>query len=421
MTKLLLDATSTRAADLAPPRSKSDAQRALALAHGLADPDLAPISLREPDLAADIVALGRGLERLRTAPADPAPVHVGDGGAPLRILLGQIAITPGARMRVTGSPRLAERPHGALIDALRATLGTGRLVLEPHATDYFPITVHGADRVAEPTFRIRAAESSQFATSLLLAAAALAAREGRAWAVELDGPAASEGYLDLTLHWMERAGVSVQRSGPRLEVSPTRGPVRRGPVPGDWSSLGYLLPIAWRTGGRATWVDLDVAHPDRFIVDVLRQAGLTVTVDDHGNASVSGQARGGVHASGQVCPDLLPTIAVLACVLPAPSTLADVSILKLKESDRLAGIGHLVTAAGGRVVALPDDAIRIEPGTPPTVLALHSRGDHRLAMCAATLAVLTGARLHLEEAQVVEKSFPGFYRELTKAGVTVSE
>ncbi len=420
MTSLTVDASSAHAAELAPPRSKSDAQRALALAHGLDDPGFAPLSLTEPDLAHDILALGNALTHLRERPADPTPVDVGDGGAPLRILLGQIAITPGARMQVTGGKRLAERPHGPLLDSLRAALTEGGLVLESRTNSYFPLTVHGADRKVTPRFSIRAAESSQFATSLLLAAAALAHREQRPWEVILDGPAASEGYLDLTLHWMERAGVKVVRNGATLCVSPERGAVHRGPVPGDWSSLGYLLPIAWHTRGRATLVDLGVAHPDRAIVRVLQQAGLTVTVDELGRASVTGNASSGVTASGHECPDLLPTIAVLACALPATSVLSDVSILKIKESDRLAGIKVLVAAGGGTVVDLPGDAIRIEPGQLPRELRIHARGDHRLAMCAATLAVLSNARLHLEDAHVVEKSFPSFYRELEKAGVGVS-
>ena len=420
MNTRVVDAQFSVAAELTPPRSQSDAQRALALAYALSDPDVAPLSLNEPDLPVDVLALGRGLEHLRDRPADPTAVDVGDGGAPFRILIGQIAATAGARMQVTGSKRLAERPHDPLLSSLRATLAPGGLAINSAST-LFPIAIHGADhRVDEPVFRIVAAESSQFVTSLLLAAAALSAREQRAWHVELVGPAASEGYLELTLHWMQRAGVGVTRTAARLTVSPMRGAVKRGPVPGDWSSLGYLLPIAWRIAGSARLVDLEVAHPDRFIVDVLQQAGLVVAVDNEGRAKVSGVARNGVTASGKTCPDLLLTVAALACVLPLPSTLTDVSILKLKESDRLAGIAALVAAGGGTLEALPNDAVRITPGNVPRELSLHSRGDHRIAMSAATLAVLGRSRLTIEDADVVEKSFPAFYRELERAGVSVS-
>ena len=40
----------------------------------------------------------------------------------------------------------------------------------------------------------------------------------------------------------------------------------------------------------------------------------------------------------QPAPAPMPTVATLACVLPTPTTLDAVSILRLKESDRLEGI-----------------------------------------------------------------------------------
>jgi len=53
-------------------------------------------------------------------------------------------------------------------------------------------------------------------------------------------------------------------------------------------------------------------------------------------------------------------------------------------------------------------------------LDVDSRGDHRLAMSAAVLAVLGGSVLHLPGADCVAKSFPDFWRELTKVGVALA-
>ncbi len=405
-----IDATRLHAGTLTPPISKSDAQRALALAHTLGDPDIAPLVLGD-ELPMDVRALGRGLEVLRAGTS--TPIDVGDGGTPLRILLGQAAIAPGPSV-IIGSKRLAERPHEALIEALTTALAPAGLRIERGAS-LFPLHIqHAHARAPTPRFSIRSTESSQFATSLVIAAAGLARREGRAWEVVLEGELASEGYLDLTFDWLERAGVVYDRKDARITVSSMGTTPRRGPVPGDWSSLGYLLAIAWKTGGDVALVDRGAAHPDRAILDVLAQAGLSV---EHGSLTrVRGVATSGVEASGSDCPDLLPTVAALACALPAPTRLTSVSILRLKESDRLAGIEALVAAGGARSRRVHDTLI-IEPGAIPPALSLSSRGDHRMAMAAATLAVLGGATLALDDTHVVDKSFPGFWQQLERVGV----
>jgi 3-phosphoshikimate 1-carboxyvinyltransferase len=136
---------------------------------------------------------------------------------------------------------------------------------------------------------------------------------------------------------------------------------------------------------------------------------------------MEGQARSGLVASGKECPDLLPTLAALGCVLPGPSTLTDVGILRLKESDRLEGIQTLVAAYGGTTTLEGETLTLTPPKAPPAHFAMDSKGDHRLAMVSATLSILSGARLTLTGPECVEKSFPGFWRQVERAGVRLSE
>jgi 3-phosphoshikimate 1-carboxyvinyltransferase len=174
-------------------------------------------------------------------------------------------------------------------------------------------------------------------------------------------------------------------------------------VPGDWSSLGYLLLLAWASGGAVAGADLAAAHPDRAMVRLLRELG------------VSGVPAAGVRATAAECPDLLPTLAALACVCPGSSVLEEVHLLRGKESDRLEGIRALVDAAGGRT-ELSGDTLTVSP--PPQIrpFSFSSRGDHRMAMSAAVLAVLGRVPLTLAEPDCVSKSFPGFFQELAASG-----
>jgi 3-phosphoshikimate 1-carboxyvinyltransferase len=106
-------------------------------------------------------------------------------------------------------------------------------------------------------------------------------------------------------------------------------------------------------------------------------------------------------------------------VLPGPSTLTHVGILKHKESDRLEGIREMVAAAGGST-ALDGEVLTLTPPEVVRPFSLSTRSDHRMAMSAATLAVLARVSVQLDDAACVSKSFPGFWRELERVGVSLS-
>lgn len=409
-------------ARLTPPVSKSDAQRAMVLAHLTGSWPLPSLqSEPEADLPADVRVLKRGLETLRLPPGPVRDVDCADGGAPFRILVTQAATTPGAHVRLTGTPRLGERPHGPLFTALRETLGPAGLTLTEGSPWPVEVRAPTSTTSVEPVFRVPGSQSSQYASSLLLGAASLFLRERRPWSVDIQGTLTSAGYLELTLTWLRRFGFTVEETASRLTVSAWQAPASVPAAPGDWSSLGYLLLVAWRTGGTVERADVTSAHPDQAILRLLEQVGLRTTPGDEPHTlRVEGRPQGGLTASGKECPDLLPTLAALACVLPGPSTLTDVSILRLKESDRLEGIRDLVTAYGGTTTLDGEVLTLTPPPAPPAHFEMDSRHDHRLAMVSATLSVLSGAPLALTGPECVEKSFPGFWRQLSRTGVRIT-
>jgi 3-phosphoshikimate 1-carboxyvinyltransferase len=417
---LHVDPSHLTPARLTPPVSKSDAQRALVLAHLTGHWPMPTLqSEPEADLAADVRVLTRGVEALRQPAGPLREVDCADGGAPFRIFVTQAAVTPGVHVRITGTPRLGERPHGPLFESLREALGPSGLSLTEGSP--WPVEIRGPARTGAPVFRVPGAQSSQYASSLLLGCAALFLRERRPWSVEILGALTSAGYLELTVTWLRRYGFTVEESPSRLTVTGHQPSPSAPPLPGDWSSLGYLLLIAWRTGGSVERADPTSAHPDQALLRLVQPAGLTPVPGADLTMRMEGQARSGLVASGKECPDLLPTLAALACVLPRPSTLTDVGILRLKESDRLEGIRTLVAAYGGSTTLEGETLTVTPPPAPPAHFAMDSRDDHRLAMVSATLAVLSGARLTLTGPECVEKSFPGFWRQLERTGVRLSE
>ncbi len=369
-----VDATSLRAARLEAPPSKSDATRAFTLAWML--------GLPRPQLHAwptDVTRLAAGLERLGTGEL----IDCGDGAAPFRILLALAASMPGHSV-FTGTPRLAERPHAPLFRALGVTPGP------------WPLNVEGREPRAH--YAVECALSSQFASALTLAACHAVLVTGRSCEVELVGPVASRGYLDVTVRWARLAGFELDETGSRIGVVRHRAIDALPPVPTDWSSLGYLLLIA-RASGSEVDVRGAAEHPDRAVLEHLR-------VHERGGA---------IDADLAPSPDLGPTLAALA-LAGQGGALHNVEVLRHKESDRLAAIEELARSVGGHT-ELRDGTLSLTPGARPDRFVFDCRDDHRLTLAAVSLACLLRCRAELAHTHGVDKSFPGFFEQAARAGV----
>ena len=315
----------------------------------------------------------------------------------------------GRRVEFIGTSRLGERPHAPLLAALRTISG---LVLTEGTP--WPLTIESPAVISGPLhFSVTGTESSQFASSLLLGAARLAA-VGIEARVQVEGALTSEGYFALTRSWLERTGFQVGEEASAL--TPTLSPAGEREaefpkIPGDWSSLGYLLALSWVSGLKVDRLAFDTGHPDEAIAAHLRSVGLRI------GDRLEGTATRGFDVDAGQCPDAIPTLAVLATKLPAPSIFRRTGILRHKESDRLAGLCELLKSAG-LVCSVEGDTLTVTPGRARR-FSFDARDDHRLAMSAAVLGRLHDVRVTLKGMDSVSKSFPNFWKEAAKANVQV--
>lgn len=399
---------------LSPPLSKSDAMRALVVAHLTGQPLSLDVEARgTPN---DVRVLDRGLRAL-AGRTFPAGLDCEDGGAPFRFLLALAATTPGAQVRLFGSERLAARPHGALIDCLRTALEPQGLKVSGAET-VWPYSLEAPLSLrSTPTFKVRPEDSGQFLSAALFAASSVALRRQQPCTVHVVGPVASEGYVALTERWLRAGGFQLSTEGASITVvAPAQPPTAPlPPIPGDWSALTGLLLIAWAKGAGVSGVDDSALHPDRQFLDVLLSCGLTTSADS-GVTRLTGTLARGFDVNVQAFPDAALNLVALACVAPTPSTLRAVAGLRHKESDRLEGAQALATA-GGATSRLDGDVLTVTPGARPARVAFDGQNDHRRVMAAAALAALTGATLHVTGTRAVDKSFPGFFAEIAAVGV----
>lgn len=330
------------------------------------------------------------------------PIPVGNAGTTLRFLLGLAALAKGTTT-LDADPRMAERPNDEIREALsqlgiEVRQGGSRFVVRGG-------TIVG-DRV-----RVRAETSSQYVSSLLMAAP----YASTSIALHLEGNVSSSPYIDMTVQVMKHFGVEARRSS--SEMFTVQAGQRYVPatltVEADASSASYFLAAAALCRGRIVVRGLRVSSQqgDSKFADVLKAMGCSVREVPEGVECSSGGTLSGVNVDMNSMPDAVPTLAVVALFANSPTRIHNIAHLRYKESDRLSALESELRKLGANVTA-EDDALEIVP-TPLHGARLDTHNDHRLAMSFA-LVGLKVPGVMIENPECVRKSFPRFWDEFQK-------
>ncbi len=409
------------AGELRVPSSKSATNRALLAAALTAGPVTIVRPLESDDTAAlrrCLAAMGATIreEADRVTVRGPLAASADrvttldavDSGTAARFLTAVAAAVPG-RFRLTGSARLRERPVGELVDALRRA---GARVEYGGPEGFLPLTIDGGTlRSGEVT--VDASRSSQFLSALLLAGPAV---DG-GLTVRATGPVASAPYVRTTVETLRELGHEVLEENGALRVRRGARVSDEYEVPGDYSSAVPLLAAVAAVGGhvRLTGLRWPSSDADAGALPVLAAMGLAVAGSaNQVEASASGTAIRPVRVSATGFPDAVPALAAAAAFADGTSRFEGIAHLRWKESDRLAALAGLLTAAGAKGVAESDAFVVASPIRPDVRLArLATYNDHRMAMAAAILA-LKRPGLLIENPDCVSKSYPSFFRDLER-------
>jgi 3-phosphoshikimate 1-carboxyvinyltransferase len=331
-----------------------------------------------------------------------------NSGTSLR-LLTTLTLLCNAGVIVTGNQRMQERPVGALVTALNQLGGRVRY---QGRTGFPPLFVKGLLEGGKVT--IPGEISSQFISSLMIAGPyALSDIE-----ITVTGKVASRSYLDLTCDCMKAFGVIPGREGYRKFTirSGDRYQARDYPVEGDYSSASYFFAIAAACGGtvRVTNLNPISVQGDKAFLDALGMMGCHVHADRSGVVVEGPERLRGITIDMSSSPDTVQTLCMLAALATQASVITGISHLKYKESDRLQSTADIINSLGGKIT-VTGDSVRIAP-SPLHAGTVDPLDDHRTAMSAAVLALNSGT-IVIKDAECVDKSFPGFWNELKKAGL----
>jgi 3-phosphoshikimate 1-carboxyvinyltransferase len=402
-----------------PPGSKSITNRALVCA-ALAEGDsLLTGALDSEDtqlMAAALKQLGIAVEHdpqartLRVSggggkiPVPEALLYVGNSGTTVRFLTAMVALGRGV-YRLEGKPRMATRPIGDLLDALRQ-LGVD--AVSEFATDCPPVLVHG-EGLAGGKAVIAGDVSSQFLSALLMAAPY--ARQTVELTVE--GELVSQPYVEMTLAVMRAFGVDVQGQAARFVIP--AGQCYRGreyAVEPDASAASYFFAAAAITGGQVAVEGLseNSLQGDVAFCECLRRMGCTVDYQSESITVTGGRLRG-IDADMNAVSDTVQTLAAVALFADGPTAIRNVAHIRHKETDRIGNLAVELRKFGAEVEEL-DDGLIIHP-RPLHAAEIETYDDHRMAMSLSLVGLkIPGVKIFHPECTA--KTYPGFFSDLER-------
>ena len=397
---------------VAPPCSKSYAQRALAVALLASGKSV----LRNMDFCNDTLSALNCIKMLG-AEAERTDEHtivvegglkprgnllsVGESGLSAR-LFTPIAALCGEPIVISGEGTLLYRPMDMMIQPLRALGvdvrdGGGRL----------PIEVCGPMKGGQ--IDVDGSVSSQCITGLLLSLP-LAEQD----TVINVNAAVSKPYLDMTIDTAERFGVAIEHNdyeqfyiagGQSYEAV-------EYDVEGDWSAAAMLL-VAGAVAGEVAVKNISTLskQADVAICDALVRAGAELTSESD-MVSAAHRELHGFEFDATNCPDLFPALATLAAAAEGESRIKGTHRLEHKESNRAEAIRTEFGKHGIEVDMSEEDIMIIRGGAIRGGVEVDSHGDHRMAMTLAVAGLLSDGGVTIHGAESVAKSYPDFFETL---------
>jgi 3-phosphoshikimate 1-carboxyvinyltransferase len=338
-------------------------------------------------------------------PVKKAELVLGNAGTAFRPLTAVLAFS-GGEYRLSGVPRMHERPVGDLVDALRRIGGK----LEYTGAEGFPpLALHpGAIRLDAPV-RVRGDVSSQFLTALLLALPLLE----QASVIEVEGELISKPYVEITLNLMQRFGVTVGHDDWHTFRVPQARYASPGEifVEGDASTASYFLAAGAIGGGpvRVEGVGRRSIQGDVRFAAVLEKMGAKVDVGDAWiETSTGARPLRAFDLDFNHIPDAAMTAAVLALFADGACTLRNIASWRVKETDRIAAMAKELRKLGAEVEEGADFLRIAPPEKLGSGVAIDTYDDHRMAMC-FSLVSLADVSVRINDPDCVAKTFPDYF------------
>jgi len=345
-------------------------------------------------------------------------LDMGNSGTSARLLMGLVA-SHSISAAFTGDSSLCRRPMDRVIGPL-ASIGAD---VQASPGGRLPLIVRGLCPAVPATHRLSVA-SAQVKSSLLLAGLNI---PGITTVIE---PTRDHSERMLA-RFGARIAVTEEAGGRRIALT---GEAELKPqdvhVPGDASAAAFLIVAALIVAGSEIRLDGVGVNPMRIgLLTLLREMGGAIAFENEreqdgepvADIVVRHSPLRGIEVPPALIPamiDEFPIFFIAAAFADGTSRATGLAELRIKESDRIAGMAAGLRAVGARAEEQGDGiAVEGSGGAPLAGGAtIASRLDHRVAMSFAVAGLHCRRPLGVDDMRPVATSFPAFADTLNRLG-----
>lgn len=317
---------------------------------------------------------------------NPLRLKTGDGGTTNRFLIPLLALGEN-EYELVPDGLISQRPIDELIKHLKKL----DIKIRIDNNEYW-LKIQGPLHKKTETIEVGCSKTTQIASALLMVLSKLNIE------VEVKNIKSSQTYFELTKYLIE------QFKNNQTEFT----------IPVDFSSASY--PIALAVVAGECIIDncnkIDPYQPDSIFIELLNNSGAEIKVDNSGLIVKQSKALTPIDIDCSPCPDLVPALAFVCSYISGTSYLRNLSVLRFKESDRVAEIIKVLTKFN----------VKFELGLESDTLIIHGSNnaekieftqylppkDHRIIMM-TYLFMRRNSGGKLFNFQHVQKSFPDFF------------
>jgi len=318
----------------------------------------------------------------------PLELFVGNAGTAARFLAAFVCLGNGV-YRLSGVPRMHERPQAALFGALREL---GYRVESEQGNDKLPARIFGNAEcgMRNAKCKVSIEESSQFASALLLCA------KVGGWRVKVVGENAEESpYVVMTAKLME----VFPFKGGRFQIEP------------DASSGSYF----WAS----SFLMRTIAHTgnnwEASFFPLIRISSWPKKVDKFSIWQIDMYFPTFFPMPERISRKTDLGDSVMTAIVLAPFNrkivkFTDLERLRLQECDRVMALRTELNKCGAEVLE-HGDTLTVFPSRLLHGAEIETYNDHRMAMCFAVLGLKVPG-IKIRNPACVKKTFPNFFQKL---------
>ena len=340
-------------------------------------------------------------------------LDAGAAGTVMRFLAAFLCIKKGTWL-LTGNDRMLHRPIKALVDALNQ-IGMGIKYVK---RDGFPPIIIEGLRINSSNLEINPGISSQFTSSLLMIAPYL--KEGLK--INFIDKIVSRPYVEMTLKMMHYFGIEYKYDISFISVDHQIYKSKDISINYDWSAASYMYEIiALSEPGSEIFLKglkKEGLQGDEIVSDIFNSFGVSTIVEKDGiRIKKDKQNIGEFTFNFSHCPDLALTVIVCCAAMKIKGRFYGLKSLAIKESNRLKALQKELQKIGCIINIVEEEIIEISDLNSPVSLPviINTYNDHRMAMAFAPMVLKTD-NIVIENPDVVKKSYPKFWENLSKIG-----